>query len=787
MIDALLVAGLALLAGQLACQEPFAASAALVCALWLARPRMRTSTIALACLALVAGIARTAWAMRTDDIERAAVRSTFGAPARCAGQVTVASSPMHVGDRYALLGRVESLACDTGSTAPPGTIVRLYAADDDLARGDRLELVATLGVLEIFRNPETRGARTAAIRSGAMLSGGIVEARVVQRARWSGAAWIDRLRTLARRRIAATYAPDASPMARALVLGESDLPDQDAEAFRISGLSHLLAVSGTHIVVAVLGLVRLLDRVLLRVERLAASVDVGRVSAAIGIPLSWFYAEFAGGGGSVRRAAWMTTAALAARALARQPDGTRAFGLSLLGAGLADPLAGFDLSFGLSAGATAGLLLLSRPLEQRMRILPKVFWPLTQPLAATVSATAFCAPWLAALAPTLSLVGLVANLVAVPIGEAISLPACLIHLVLSPVPPLERGVALLGSGSLLAVRAIARAGAKVAFLAVPVPRPTAWQLAALSVGVLAVLLRRPRDRSLSLLGCAAALVLLEIAQVKTGRPRGTLRVNVLDVGQGDSILIDFPNGQAMLIDGGGIPSSPVDPGVRVVAPVLRERRRSRVDLAVLSHPHPDHVKGLASTLPRIAVGAFWDSGFGAAAGAPPEYSSLCAAMRSARVPIRSPADLCGKRIAIGGATLSVLAPCPAIDLSASANDNSFVIRIAFGRTSAMLMGDAEAAEEARILASGFGDLHADLLKVGHHGSATSSTDAWLDAVRPSVAVITSGVRNRYGHPAPDTLRKLAARGTRVFRSDLHGQIRWESDGTTTSVRTWASP
>jgi len=105
----------------------------------------------------------------------------------------------------------------------------------------------------------------------------------------------------------------------------------------------------------------------------------------------------------------------------------------------------------------------------------------------------------------------------------------------------------------------------------------------------------------------------------------------------------------------------------------------------------------------------------------------------------------------------------------------------------MLMGDAEAEEEARILASRPGALRADLLKVGHHGSRTSSSAAWLDAVRPSAAVITSGIRNRYGHPAPETMATLTGRGIRVYRSDLHGAIVWESDGTETKLTSWIKP
>jgi competence protein ComEC len=143
-------------------------------------------------------------------------------------------------------------------------------------------------------------------------------------------AWIDRVRARVRARIDATFAPDLAPMARALVLGESDLAPEDDRSFRASGLSHLLAVSGMHLVLVLALVVRGLEGVLVRVETLAARVDVGRVAAAVGIPVAWLYAELAGAGGSTMRAAWMATAALGARALGRRTDGPRAFGISLL-------------------------------------------------------------------------------------------------------------------------------------------------------------------------------------------------------------------------------------------------------------------------------------------------------------------------------------------------------------------------------------------------------------------------------------------------------------------------
>jgi competence protein ComEC len=776
VLDTFLVASIAILLGSLACLEPVPVAAATVLALAFAWPRLRLLQIAPAIALFAVGALRAPAQISAFDRDRGSARAALVAHARCAGPVEVASSPARVRDSHVFVARAIDLTCDEPARVAPGTCLRLYAQDDDLARGDRLFVIASVGVAEVPRNPGLESAHASAARTGVLLSGGALDTRLERRRNLSLGSWIDRARRHARRRIDATYPRDAAPMARALVLGESDLEPADTEAFRASGLSHILAVSGAHVIVAVLGLVRALESVLRRVERLCASLEVGRVAAAIGVPLAWLYADFAGAGGSVRRAAAMATAALLARALGRRPDGARAFALSLLGGALVDPLAAFDVSFCLSAAATAGLLLLSRPIEAFLARLPAPVRWAREPLAATLAATLCCAPWLAILSPSVSLAGLVANVVAVPLGEAISLPACLGHLLLAPWPAAERGVALLASGSLLVVRAIARLGAAASWAAVAVPRPTSMQLALLGVVAVALFTRRPKDRLLAGALGAFAYLVLEVFAVRAGQPKGAVRITFLDVGQGDSALVDLPDGRAMLVDGGGAVGSPVDPGRSIVAPFLRSRRRPRVDAAVLTHPHPDHFVGLASALPTVGVGELWDNGQGERTDAGPTYRALIEGARRRGVPVLRPRELCGKPRAFGGAEVRVLAPCPGLDASSNANDNSLVLRIAYGDRAALLVGDAEEGEEQRLLELDPGALRADLLKVGHHGSGTSSSPRFLDAVRPSAAVISCGVRNRFGHPHPRTLGALESRGVRVFRTDRAGAVVWWTDG-----------
>lgn len=796
-MDSVLLFAMALTGGAALALAPI--PAALTAVLIGALLRRRASRIALA-LAL-AGLVINGWRARAAIDEASDIYGRTAdflhPPARCEAEAIVMASPI-VLRKQAPQPRGEAPSSGEGEDSEARVDVeitagtcgerrierpfraRLYGAPVDLARGDRIAVVADLSPVHLFLNEELRDPRPQIARTGITASGGLIDAHVIARA-MSIASLVDHARAHVRRRIEATYHPDAEALARALVLGECNLQPDDDEAFRISGLSHLLAVSGTHLVIAVAGFAAAVRALLVRVEPVAARWDTGRIAAAISIPAAWLYADFAGGGGSALRAAGMLTAAMLARALGRRSSGRRAFAWSLIGPALLDPLTLCDLSFALSAGATAGLLLLSRPLANAIVRGPGPVQKVLSPIATTLAAMAGCTPIVTLIAPSFPLLGIVANVLAGPVGEAAALPICLAHALLAWAPSVERGAALLGSGALLTVRAIARITASQNG-AVPLPPPTAFQLAALAVAATAAFLADARRRRVAVMVAGAVMWLLgEALARRAGAPRGTLRVSMLDVGQGDSALIDLPDGSAMLIDGGGFVGSPIDTGERVLLPLLRARRRASLDVVVLSHPHPDHFGGLPKTVEGVRVGEFWDTGQGEDLGAGPVYSAMLTGLRARGVSIRRPDALCGGPRTLGGATVEVISPCPAFHPDASANDNSFVIRISFGRRSALLVGDAEEEAEAELIRHRPEALRADLLKVGHHGSRTSTSAHFLSAVSPSLAAISCGVRNRFGHPHPKALGTLASQGVPVARTDRGGQVIWETDGEEVSL------
>ena len=766
--ESLLLASLAALLGSAAVGAPLPALLLVGVFLAFHRRKLRAGFVLVGIVLLQ--LARGAWAVERFEQRRVVARDALGEPTRCAGLGVVLTSPIVRQGVTVFTADFARLDCD--GRLLQKTRVRLYGGPPQLRRGDRVHVVAQLAPVRLFRNAELANPALRAARRGVVLSGSTLAVELERTGVGIGS-WIDTARAHARHRIVATFAPRAIPMARALVLGEDDLDEEEAEAFRRSGLAHMLAVSGTHLVFAVLGLVAVLRFVLVRVSSLGAATDVGRLAAAIGAVLALLYADFAGGSGSAWRAAFMLAVGLSVRALGRRPDATRALACSLLVANAFDPLVAFDVSLLLSAAATSGLILLGQPWARRIRHWPRAARWLAQGLIATTTSMLPCAPLLALFAPSITFAGLLANIVAAPFGETIALPICLLHGLLAPLPAVERGAALVASGALLVVREIAYVSASQQWLALPVPPPTSWHW--LMVGVAGLgLWKHPRNWVVWTILGVAALIAVDRGARCAGAPTGKLRVTVADVGQGDTTLVDLPDGSLMLVDGGGFVGSPVDPGRAVLLPLLRARRRRRIDIAVLTHPHPDHLIGLATVLEQVEVGQFWDSGVQES----PEsglHGRLLASLRARGVPIRRPPELCHAVERFGEAEIRILGPCPRWDPQRSTNDNSLVLRVRLGNRAVLLAGDAERIEEQHILARHH-RMRADLLKVGHHGSRTSSTPQWLRAIQPRWATISSGVRNRHGHPHTEVLQRLVHLGIQPLRVDRLGSITWETDG-----------
>ena len=541
-------------------------------------------------------------------------------------------------------------------------------------------------------------------------------------------------------------------LARALVLGDaSGLPLAWKRGLRLTGIYHLMSVSGLHVAL-VAGAVFLLGAWLPRSLRLVLML------VAIGL-----YLLLVGPQPALVRSAVMGLLAVLALLAERPPAAANALGWAVLLLVLWDPRVVQDPSFQLTVAATAGLLLAAPPLAERWRMrLPH--WLATS-LAASVAAQLFTLPWALPRYQTLAPLAPLLNLLAVPWGGlmllaslawtgcALAAPGLAAHLL--PVldvlaapfgwPARTRPDVWLGLPVLIQPWAAWLLAGGIGLLLFARPQRTAFRIAALSAGAV----------------CVTACLWTPLAG---SRDRGP-ELAMLDVGQGDSILLRDGD-RAILVDGGGWDHG--DLGGRVLLPALLAEGVRSLDALVMTHPDHDHCGGLvdvAAYLPvrEVWMGPGWE---------PKGCAGALLHLPGARLRLLE----AGEEGSVGRWHLRVLHP--AAEERRGTNERSLVIRAeVFGR-SVLLTGDIESWAEFRLLSCCEEDVRVDLLKVAHHGSATSSTVSFLDAARPRLALVSAGVRNIYHHPSETVLERFADRGTPLLRTDRDGMVlvRVEEDG-----------
>ncbi|HLX25607.1 MAG TPA: DNA internalization-related competence protein ComEC/Rec2 [Candidatus Cybelea sp.] len=566
--------------------------------------------------------------------------------------------------------------------------------------------------------------------------------------------------------------------AAAVVAGElwgerSALPPELRSEFQETGTVHVLVTAGLH-----LGAVAALCATLL------APLALPRwIGCAAAIALVWSFVGWSGAQLPAVRAATMVTAALAARACGRATFSWNALAFAALSLAYARPQSIATSSFALSFSCVGAIFACAGPIERWLEAHIALPDRVREALVLSLATQIGIWPLGAATFLQFTPFAVAANLAVVPcVAATMALGAA--QLALAWYEPLAQAVANCNSWLLAWMLAVVSTIGMLPGASLPMTPAPAWCIAAYDAAILAApwLWRRGAQT------LAAAGLLLASCYV-LWPPQGVetrLRVTVLDVGQADAILVQTPRGHAVLVDAGGrlergtqsTASTAEAVGERIVVPFLLRRGIHAVDTIVISHPHGDHAGGVAPALRRLGVDELADGGqrYGGHA-----YQDALAAAHAARVPIVYPRA--GTQWQTDdGVLLHFLGPSlPFIANSRNdINENSVAFTLRYRSFCMLFTGDAGAAAEERFLREG-ADLRCEILKVGHHGSAYSSTPAFIDAVRPRYAIISVGRHNLFGHPAPSTLQTLQRAGAQIYRTDENGAITITSDGSRVAV------
>lgn len=681
-------------------------------------------------------------------------------------QVTVRgelASASPTGEKPNLL-RVQSALTATGWQPAWGT-VGLYPPDDCRA-GDLLEASGVLRQPTPQVNPGGFSARLYWLRRGAGVvlhphADGIHRIGLHPPDPWRFRLHAIRTRLLEVNR--RTLSPATALIVNDFLVGDTGNPDRELSTevdalFRDSGTVHLLVVSGTQVML-VLGAFIWIGWRFYRLRFFWWGLGF--------LALGAFY-FLTDGGISVARAAVMGGAIVLGLALDREPDGLNCLGLAALVLLLFQPLALYDVGGQLSFAALWALMTLGEPLERALGPGPtanpghpgtRAHSSLAKLVAGTVAAHLGTAPLLAFHWQRSAWSGIPANLVVLLFVSLIT-PVALAHTLLAAC-----GINVLHGAMEYCMRALVgwvRFFAHPPFGAGDVFPPPLWLLLLLLLGLAVPALSR-RHRALPLAWATVLALVLFVSERSPAAPPSAATLRAIDVGQGDAVLLQGPDGSNVLVDAGPTPRRP-DSSPLVEA--LRALRVPELDAVVVSHLHADHIGGLPPVLRSIPVRLLvedthvgdWD-----------EWSRVRSAAEQRRIPVVHPAA--GDRVQIRGSTLTVLGPlrAPGARPPQDPNDESLLLRWDCAGAQMLLTGDTGERTEGDLLRWG-SRLQAQVLKVGHHGSRKASTSAWLQAVHPTVAVISCGRDNRFGHPAPETLARLQAAGVRVERTDQDGMV-----------------
>ena len=656
--------------------------------------------------------------------------------------------------------------------------VRQSTKDQIFKQGDKIKVTGEVIALNGYNNPgqydNVAAANLQGIRGRMSVQGNAISLMEENRSSWKQTIKVWREKII-------EHIDKVMPQTHKAILvgmlfgGYGGIPREVVADFATTGIVHILSVSGSHIALVV-GVITVLGKGLL--GRFTFGNRIIPVFAALFVTL---YAIFCGLTPPVLRSLIMGLIGLGAICLEREKDAAVALCLSVLGMLIYQPSLIYDLSFQLSFSSTAGLVFLNAKTVKLLSFIP--LW-LARPLAVTIAAQIGVLPFIAWYFNSFSLSSFVANLIIVPIIEWIVIVGlfgafsslvigfvgnlCLVmcSFMISLVLQLTEWLAAMPAAKFY-VPSIGLVGSAIYYLLL------SWVYGYKPQNILSL---RETFQKWPQKSAVVVLVLILCIIVYSVYP-APLSVHFIDVGQGDAALIMTPHGRAILVDTGGTvgEATDFDIGYRVLLPYLRHYGILEIDYLFLTHGHHDHAGGAAGIAKEVPIKTIILSRENYTQAV---VDLIQAAPNSIRI-----AAYKGQKMEIDGVVIKILHADVGVNRGHSSNEVSSVVQVSYGKYSFLFTGDLPVQGEEDMIQSG-NDISSVVLKVGHHGARSSSTVEFLKAVDPKYAVISVGRNNSFGHPHEDTIHRLLAQHSKIYRTDQHGAIVFKTNGKTMSVDTF---
>jgi len=710
-----------------------------------------------------------------------------------AGTLAADAAPAEGGVR--LLIDVAQVRDATGWHRAPGRVQAHVAgamateARPAWTAGRRIRAPVSLKVPASYLNPGGPSLRWQALRRPFDLTGAVKSAALVEVER---GAWWDEAAAAVRRRVRAAaqtlIAPrsaQAAAIVTAILIGDrAGLTDEVQRRLQSSGTYHVIAISGGNVALLT-ALCFAALRLILRSPRLPSVITILAVVS---------YGGIVGGDASVTRAVVAACVYLGAGLAGLVPRAIHVLATVAAVVVIADPLAVIDVGAWLSFGATLGIIVFagraangiararsqatrSSHVVRAARALARAAVAL---FAASLAAELALMPISAAVFSRVTVAGLALNFIAIPAMALVQI-AGLFTVALSgwwtAGATATAAVAQFAADRLVSSSGLVDIAPWLSWRAPPVA--IGWTLAYYAAVAIALRAGRPAARRIAAVVAAISLAVIVTAPgLERHAPvAGRLRLTMVDVGQGDALIAQFPSGHSMIVDTGGTPG-PFDIGGRIVTPTAWARGVRRLDWLVLTHGDQDHAGGAASVVSDLAPREIWE-------GVPvPRHEAL----RRLRDDARARGTIwrfvrAGRALELGGVTVRARhPPSPEWERQKVRNDDSIVLELQYGDVALLLTGDAGAEFERTVtMESGLPPLR--ILKVGHHGSRTSTSDQFVETYQPQIALVSVGGGNLFGHPSADVLARLDRAGAQIFRTDRDGAITVETDGRVVQVQT----